>query len=106
MRYTAVFEFTDELPRISKTDTWQGGELCGVAFSDVFNDLRIIQKQRDGLMAALQLTVCLVNPGSALEKQCQDAILKAGGCISNTPKEDGPQCCGQPSPYLMEKKNE
>ena len=74
MRYTAVFEFTDELPRISKTDKWQGGELCRVAFRDVFNDLKIMKKQRDGLMEALQLTVHLVNPGSALEKQCQDAI--------------------------------
>jgi len=33
-RYTAVFEFDGDPPRVSKTDDWLGGKIVRVAFLD------------------------------------------------------------------------
>ena len=40
MRYTAVFEF-EEHPRISRLDSWLGGKLCCVQFSDAIAELEV-----------------------------------------------------------------
>jgi len=42
MRYTAVFEFAEE-PTIKKSDTWLGGTLCIVQFSDALKELEILR---------------------------------------------------------------
>lgn len=33
-RYTAVFEFDGYEPYVNRGDTWKGGKLCRVSFSD------------------------------------------------------------------------
>jgi len=43
MRYTAVFEFAEE-PTIKKSDTWLGGTLCIVQFSDVIKELELLRE--------------------------------------------------------------
>lgn len=48
MRYTAVFEFKEgEEPAIGKGDSWLGGELCAVQFSDALEELEGLQAIRD-----------------------------------------------------------
>ena len=43
MRYTAVFEFEGEAPRIGASDTWKGGKICAVSFSDALDELEILR---------------------------------------------------------------
>ena len=45
MRYTAVFEFPDgEEPSVGKKDTWLGGELCVLQFSDALEELEKLRE--------------------------------------------------------------
>jgi hypothetical protein len=48
MKYTAVFEFKEE-PDIKKSDSWLGGELCSVQFSDALEELDALHKKMDEL---------------------------------------------------------
>lgn len=50
MRYTVVFEFPDgEEPAVGKKDTWLGGDLCAVQFSDALSDLEKLQRDMETL---------------------------------------------------------
>jgi len=42
MRYTAVFEF-DEEPTIKRADSWKGGKLITIQFSDALKELEILR---------------------------------------------------------------
>lgn len=42
VRYTVVFEF-DEEPKIKGNDSWLGGKLCIVQFSDALKELEILR---------------------------------------------------------------
>lgn len=48
MKYTAVFEFEGE-PTINKSDTWLGGKLCSVQFSDALEELDALQEKIDDI---------------------------------------------------------
>ena len=49
MRYTAVFEFEGDPPRIGDADGWKGGKLCAVAFEDEFFALEKLRELAEAI---------------------------------------------------------
>ncbi len=43
MRYTAVFEFAEE-PTIKRSDSWNGGKLITIQFSDAIKELELLRE--------------------------------------------------------------
>ena len=68
MRYTAVFEFDGDAPRVAASDGWKGGKLCAVAFQD---DLAELEKVRE----ELDITKRDLVEARRLLSQCTDAEL-------------------------------
>ena len=48
MRYTAVFEFEKE-PNIKKSDSWLGGSLCVINFSDALAELDTLNERMEAI---------------------------------------------------------
>ena len=49
MRYTAVFEFSGEPPRVGRNDTWKGGTLCAISFADELLALAKLRKLAEAI---------------------------------------------------------
>jgi len=52
-RYTAVFEFDGDPPRVSKTDGWLGGQLVRIAFLDDLDRLDKVTVAANAMLDAV-----------------------------------------------------
>jgi hypothetical protein len=48
MKYTAVFDFENE-PTIKASDSWLGGKLCVIQFSDALDELNKLEEKMEAI---------------------------------------------------------